>query len=393
MDAAAVDALGAVPGFTPDRPGDGFDPIPMWIADMNFPTVPTIQQEIIQRANHPAFGYFLPTEEYFNSIINWQERRNGVTGLKPEHIGYENGVLGGLMSALGAFAAPGDAVLLHSPCYTGFTMSIENGGYRIVHSPLKKDAKNIWRMDFDDMDAQLKKHKIHIAVFCSPHNPCGRVWEKWEIEKAMEVYRANDCIVISDEIWSDLTMPGYQHIPTQSINEDAKNRVIALYAPSKTFNLAGLVGSYHIIYNKYLRDRVQSQSSKCHYNDMNVFSMHALIGAYKPEGFLWLDELRTVLNGNIQYACNYIEEHFQGVDVARPQGTYMILPDFQNWCLTHETNMADLAKAGWNVGVMWQEGKLFNAPWAMRMNLALPLTRVKEAFERLDKYIFNRKEA
>ena len=126
---------------------------------------------------------------------------------------------------------------------------------------------------------------------------------------------------------------------------------------------------------------------------MNVFSMHALIGAYKPEGFLWLDELRTVLNGNIQYACNYIEEHFQGVDVARPQGTYMNLPDFQNSCLTHETNMADLAKAGWNVGVMWQEGKLFNAPWAMRMNLALPLTRVKEAFERLDKYIFNRKEA
>lgn len=214
MDAAAVDALGVMPGFTPDRPGDGFDPIPMWIADMNFPTVPTIQQEIIRRANHPAFGYFLPTEEYFHSIINWQEKRNGVKGLKPEHIGYENGVLGGLMSTLAAFAAPGDAVLLHSPCYTGFTMSIENGGYRIVHSPLKKDENNIWRMDFDDMDAQLKKNNIHVAVFCSPHNPCGRVWETWEIEKAMEVYRENDCIVISDEIWSDLIMPGYRHVPT-----------------------------------------------------------------------------------------------------------------------------------------------------------------------------------
>lgn len=108
-------------------------------------------------------------------------------------------------------------------------MSIENGGYRIVHSPLKKDENNIWRMDFDDMDAQLKKNNIHVAVFCSPHNPCGRVWETWEIEKAMEVYRENDCIVISDEIWSDLIMPGYRHVPTQSISEDARNRTVALY--------------------------------------------------------------------------------------------------------------------------------------------------------------------
>lgn len=389
MDAAAVDSLGAMPGFTPDKPGEGYDAIPMWIADMNFPTVPTIQEEVIKRVKHPAFGYFLPTEEYFESIINWQSRQNGVEGLKPEHIGYENGVLGGLMSALNAFAAPGDAVLLHSPCYTGFTMSIENGGYRIVHSPLKKDENNIWRMDFDDMDAQIKKNNIHVAVFCSPHNPCGRVWEKWEIEKAMEVYRVNDCVVISDEIWSDLIMPGYKHIPTQSVSEDARNRTVALYAPSKTFNLAGLVGSYHIIYNKYLADRIKSQSSKCHYNDMNVLSMHALIGAYKPEGFEWVDELCTVLDGNIQYACDYIGQHFDGVDVTRTQGTYMILPDCRKWCEAHGKTMAEVAKAGWNVGVMWQEGNVFAAPWAMRMNLALPLSRVKEAFERLDKYVFN----
>ena len=212
------------------------------------------------------------------------------------------------------------------------------------------------------MDTQLKKNNIHVAVFCSPHNPCGRVWETWEIEKAMEVYRENDCIVISDEIWSDLIMPGYRHVPTQSISEDARNRTVALYAPSKTFNLAGLVGSYHIIYNKYLRDRVKSQSSKCHYNEMNVFSMHALIGAYQPEGFQWVDKLCSVLDGNIQYACDYIREHFQGVEVTRPQGTYMILPDFETWCRTHGKTMVDVAKAGWNVGVMWQEGKLFNAP-------------------------------
>ena len=266
MDAIAVDGLGTS-AMSPAKPKEGFDIIPMWVADMNFPTVPTIPEAIIERAKHPAYGYFSPREEYFQSIIDWQTKRNGVTGLEKDHIGYENGVLGCVVSALTAFAAPGDAVLLHSPTYIGFTGSIGNNGFKMVHSPLKKDENGIWRMDFEDMDAKIKANNIHVAVFCSPHNPCGRVWEKCEIEKAMEVYKANDCVVISDEIWSDLILEGYKHVPTQSVSEDARNRTIAVYAPSKTFNLAGLVGSYHIIYNKYLRDRVVAKSSKPHYNE------------------------------------------------------------------------------------------------------------------------------
>ena len=349
MDAIAVDGLG-VGKMSPAKPKEGFDVIPMWVADMNFPTVPTIPEAIIERAKHPAYGYFAPKEEYFQSIINWQTKRNGVTGLAKEHIGYENGVLGCVVSALTAFAAPGDAVLLHSPTYIGF---------------------------------------IHVAVFCSPHNPCGRVWEKWEIEKAMEVYKANDCVVISDEIWSDLILDGYKHVPTQSVSEDARNRTIAVYAPSKTFNLAGLVGSYHIIYNKYLRDRVVAKSSKPHYNEMNVLSMHALIGAYKPEGYEWVDELRQVLTGNVEFACNYIKEHFRGVEVSRPQGTYMLFLDCTKWCEEHGKSIDEVQKAGWDVGVAWQDGRMFLHPCAIRMNLALPLVRVQEAFDRLDKYVFN----
>lgn len=386
-DAIAVDGLGT--GSAPEAPREGFDVIPMWVADMNFPTVPTIPEAIIRRAEHPAYGYFNPTEEYFDSIIKWQERRNGVTGLTAECIGYENSVLGGVISALTAFAAPGDAVLLHSPTYIGFTGSIKNNGYKIVHSPLRKDEKGIWRMDFEDMDAKLKEQNIHVAVMCSPHNPCGRVWERWELERAMEVYRANDCLVISDEIWSDLIMPGYKHVPTQMISEDARNRTVALYAPSKTFNLAGLVGSYHIIYNKYLRDRVTAKGSKPHYNEMNVLSMHALIGAYKPEGYEWVDELCQVLAGNIDYACDYIRRRFEGVEVSRPEGTYMLFLDCSGWCRTHQRTIAQVLKAGWDVGVAWQDGRMFHGPCAIRMNLALPLSRVQEAFERLDKYVFN----
>ncbi|MEK0306298.1 MalY/PatB family protein [Bifidobacterium favimelis] len=387
-DAIAVDGLGARPGFAPDPPKEGFDVIPMWVADMNFPTVPTIQEAIIERAKHPAFGYFSPTDEYYDSIIRWQGERNGVQGLSAEDIGYENGVLGGVVSTLTAFAAPGDAVLLHSPTYVGFTGCIENNGYRIVHSPLKKDDRGVWRMDFADMDRKLKENNIHVAVFCSPHNPCGRVWERWEIEKAMEVYKENDCVVISDEIWSDIILAGHRHVPTQSVSEDARNRTAAFYAPSKTFNLAGLVGSYHIIYNKYLRDRVDSKGSKAHYNDMNVLSMHALIGAYRPEGEEWVDQLRQVLTGNVDYAYDYITSHFDGVEVAKPEGTYMLFLDCTRWCREHGRSLDQVEKAAWDVGVAIQDGRQFKAPCAIRMNVALPLSRVKEAMDRLDRYVF-----
>lgn len=387
-DAIAVDLLGSKKGAAPDAPKDGFDPIPMWVADMNFATVPTVQEEMIRRAGHPAFGYFDPSEEYYDSIIRWQETRNGVTGLTAECIGYENGVLGGVVSAVEAFSAPGDAILLHSPTYIGFTGSIGNAGRKIIHSGLVQDADGIWRMDYADMDAKIKANKIHLAVFCSPHNPCGRVWERWEIERAMEVYRDNDCVVISDEIWSDILLNGSRHITTQSVSEDAKNRTIALYAPSKTFNLAGLIGAYHVIYNPYLRDRVTAQSSKSHYNQMNVMSMHALIGAYRPEGYEWVDELCQVLSCNVNFACDYIADHFPEVRVTKPQGTYMLFLDCTEWCKAHGKTLDELLKAGWDVGVAWQDGRPFHGACSIRVNLALPLARVKEAFERLERYVF-----
>lgn len=388
-DAIAVDGLGSMPGMAPAAPGPGFDAIPMWVADMNFPTCPTITDAIIARAQHPAFGYFSPSAAYYDAIIQWQKTRNGVSDITREQIGYENGVLGGVISAITAFAAPGDAVLLHSPTYIGFTGALENNGYKIIHSPLTQDADGIWRMNYADMDAKIKAHHIHVAVFCSPHNPCGRVWEREELQQAMEVYRTNDCLVISDEIWSDILLNGHKHTPTQSVSPDARERTVAVYAPSKTFNLAGLVGSYHIIYNKTLRDRITAKGSKPHYNDMNVLSMHALIGAYRPEGAQWVDELCQVLSGNVNYACDFIARHFAGIELSKPQGTYMLFLDCTNYCAAHGKTLDELLQAGWDVGVAWQDGRPFHGPCAIRMNLALPLSRVQEAFARLDKYVFN----
>ena len=388
-DAIAVDGIGMA--GKPELPDEGFDVIPMWIADMNFPTVPTVQEEIVKRVNHPAFGYFAPSEEYYQSIIDWQYKRNGVIGLLPEHIGYENGVLGGLLSALTAYASPGDAVLVHSPTYIGFTHCLNNNGFYIVHSPLVKDEDGIWRMDYKDMEAKIKQNHIHVAIFCSPHNPCGRVWQLDEIQKAMEVYERNDVVVISDEIWSDIILEGYKHIPTQSVNAWAHEHVAALYAPSKTFNLAGLVGAYHIIYNQTLRDRIHSKASKSHYNNMNVLSMHALIGAYKPEGHAWLEELREVITSNVNFSVEYIKENFEGVELMSPEGTYMLFIDCEKWCKQHGKTIEEVEKAGYRVGVAWQDGRMFHGPYSIRMNLALPLSRVQEAFKRLDQYVFNAK--
>ena len=388
-DALAVDVLGKMPDMAPNPPKEGFDAIPMWVADMNFPVLPTIQEAMIARVKEPHFGYFQPRDEYFDSIIRWHKRRNGVTGLTRENIGYENGVLGGVVSALNVLCSKGDNVLVHSPTYIGFTKSLTNNGYHIVHSPLVKDDGGVWRMDFEDMERKIVENHIHAAIFCSPHNPCGRVWERWELEKVMELYRKYDIYVISDEIWSDIILSGHKHIPVQSVSEDARNRTVAFYAPSKTFNLAGLIGAYHIVYNKWIRERVEKESSLCHYNDMNILSMYALIGAYQPEGYEWADELCQVITGNVDFACDYIARRFEGVEVFKPEGTYMLYADCTKWCETHGKTLDEVEQAAWDVGAAIQDGRMFHGPCHLRINLALPLSRVQEAFDRLDKYVFN----
>ena len=388
MDALAVDALGSG-GTAPNAPKAGFDVIPMWIADMNFPTVPTIPAAIAGRLEHPAFGYFSPRQEYYDAILFWQHTRNGVDGLLPAHIGYANGVLGGLASALNVICARGDGVLLHTPTYIGFTNTLRGNGYQAVLSHLVPDSDGVWRMDYEDMEQKIVENRIHAAILCSPHNPCGRVWERWELERAMELFRKYDVYVISDEIWSDLILTGHRHIPTQSISEDARMRTIGLYAPSKTFNLAGLVGSYRIVYNQWLRDQMDKEAKLTQYNNMNVLSMHALIGAYRPEGAEWVDELCQVLTGNVDYACGYIASHFEGVTASRPEGTYMLFIDCTGWCRAHGKTIRQVEEAAWDVGVAVQDGQAFHGPCHLRMNLALPLSRVQEAFDRLDRYVFN----
>ncbi len=388
-DAAAYDSVGKYKwGIEPDLPEEGFSFIPMWVADMNFATCPAVTREIIKRAEHPLFGYYDYSDNYYNAIINWRKAGGYHQDLTREHIGYENGVHGFMASAVKVLTEPGDSILLHSPAYVGFRDDVEGLGRKSVYSPLVQDEDGVWRMDYDDMDRKIRDNGIRVAVFCSPHNPSGRVWTRTELEKAMEVFRANDVTVLSDEIWSDLVFSGHEHIPTQCVSGWAREHTAAAYAPSKTFNLAGLVGSYHIIYNKELREKIAEHGEKTHYNEMNVLSMHALIGAYSDEGREWLDELMQVLEGNARYAADYINGRLPGVSTHMGEGTYMLFLDLSEYCRRSGRTIDEVVKAGWKVGVGWQDGRQFEGPCHVRLNLASPRSMIEEALDRMREYVF-----
>lgn len=384
-DALALDVI----PYANVKVKEGFDVIPMWVADMNFPTAPSILEAMKERLNEPHFGYFTSPKAYYDAIICWHKDRKQME-VKEENIGYENGVLGGVASAFHAFTQPAEPILVNSPTYIGFQHVFKDTGRLMITSPLIQDEEGIYRLDLEDMEKKIIENNIHMAIFCSPHNPTGRVWEKEEVEAVMDLFKKHDVTVISDEIWSDIIYPGIHHVPTQSVSEDAKNRTIAFYAPSKTFSLAGLVGSYHIIYNPRLKAGMNRTAASTHYNGQNVLSTHALIGAYSKEGEEWTDELNEVLKQNIDYATDYIHNHFDGVEVTKPQGTYMLYLDVSKWLKDHNMSLEELEKVGAEVGVIWQDGKQFLQEDTIRMNLALPTARVVEAFDRLDQYVFNK---
>ena len=367
------------------KPDVDEDVVPLSTADMEFFNAPEIVEGLQEYVGKTALGYTDATDSYTEAVIGWMKKRHNYQ-VEKEWIIQSPGVVPALGTAVNAYTEPGEGVLILTPIYFPMTMTIQMKGRRLVESPLILTDKG-YEIDFEDLEKKAALPDVKLMLFCSPHNPIGRVWSREELGRVMDICIRNHVFIIDDEIHNDLIMPGYEHIVMATLSKEAAMNCAVCTAPSKTFNLAGLVGAYHIIYNKRLRDRVQKESSLSHYNDMNVLSMHAQIGAYQPEGLEWVDELCQVLTGNVNFACDFIAKHFQGIEVSKPQGTYMIFLDCTRWCEEHGKSIDELLNAGLEVGVYWQDGRLFNGPCHIRMNLALPLSRVKEAFERLEKYV------
>ena len=359
--------------------------LPMWVADMDFRTAPEILEALQKRLDHGVFGYSDIPEDWYRAYADWWGGRHGLS-MEKGQLTFCTGVVPALSSIVRKLTTPNENVLIQTPVYNVFWNSIENNGRRVLESPLRYEG-GAYFMDLEDLERKIVENRIHATIFCNPHNPCGRVWEADEIRRAMEIFEKHRVWVISDEIWSDILLDGHRHIPAQSVSEYAREHTAAFYAPSKTFNLAGLVGSYHIIYSDWLRERQAKEASLCEYNTMNVLSMHALLGAYTKDGAEWVEELRETLEANVRHACEQIGQ-WPGISVQKPQGTYMLFLQCEAWCRAHGKTLDDLLKMGTDVGVAWQDGRLFGDSWGIRMNLTLPLTAVKEAFDRLNRYVF-----
>ena len=381
-DALSIDSLGTGKGYAPGAPLPGIDPIPMWIADMNYPTAPCVVRSIVARAEHPAFGYFDAPRAYYDAIKFWYKKRHGVTGIEDEHIGYHNGVLGGVASALYAFTEPGEPILVHSPTYIGFKNTLRTCKRVPEYSPLVRDGDGVWRMDYEDMAQRIERNNIRVAIFCSPHNPTGRTWERWELEKAADVYAEHGVTVIADEIWADFTLRGTEFIPFHTVGDDARARTITMSSVSKTFNLAGLQGSYSLVFDEGLREKFLEQAESSCYNEQNVLSMHALIGAYTDEGSEWVDQMRQTVQGNLDLLCDFVDRT-EGLEAYRPEATYVVFIDCTEWCQAHGKSLDELEHELWDAGVAIQDGRMFNGPCHLRANVALPQAKVEEALQRM----------
>lgn len=355
--------------------------IPMWVADMDFATPECVIRAMQQRMEHPIFGYFGLPPEYVKAVALWQKTRFGVDyPFTRANILYQNSVLGGMAAFLTAYTLPGEQVLVNTPAYNGFLSVIANLGRVVCPSPLVQDAQGVYRLDFADMEKKIVEKKISVLIFCSPQNPTGRVWERAELEQLVALCDKLGVKIVSDEIWADfVTDPACRHLPTQSVSERARQITMALYAPTKTFNIAGLVGAYSIIYNAQMANKLAAVSAATHYNGPNILSCWALIGGYEG-GAAWVDEMDRYLRGNLEYVAHYLTAHFEGVKVTLPQATYLLWADIRG-CGEDPDALYRRILA---TGVLPSNGRAYLAEGHLRFNVACPRSLCEEAMHRLD---------
>lgn len=358
------------------------DLIPLWVADMDFTAPPEVVEALKERATHPIYGYTVPTEGYYNGLINWMAKHHGWSGVEKDWILYTPGVVAGFSIAIQAYSQPGDKVVIQPPVYYPFKNQILSTGRQVVENPLKI-VDGYYEMDFEDLAEKIDE-RTKMIILCSPHNPVSRVWKREELEKLVEVCEEKNILIVSDEIHNDLILGEIKHTPTATISEEAIQRTVTLVAPSKTFNLAGLTNANAIIPNKKLREAFRSQASKGS-GHSNIFGMVAQDAAYN-KGEAWLEELLTYLRGNLKYLEEFIAEKIPGLKLYPLEGTYLAWVD----CTSLGMNDEELNEFMLKKAKLWlDEGTLFGTGGSMfmRINLACPRSLLKKALENLEKAV------
>ncbi len=358
----------------PPYPVGNVEPLPMWIADMDFATPDCVVDAIKARLEHPIMGYFEPEPRFYDCIARWSARYRGVTGVLPQQILYQNSAVGAIVSAIRLFSAPGQGVLVHIPHYTGFGYALADNDRKLIGSPLVPDEQGIFRMDFADMEQKIKAYNIGCMILCSPHNPTGRVWTEAELRQAADLCVRYGVKIISDEVWSDFVFDSNKHVPTPLVSDYARKNTVSLYGAAKTFNLAGLRTSYSICYDTALADVYKKMCVSTHYNGPNVLSVAAMIGAYS-DGDRYVEELLGYIRENMIFADRFIKERVPALKSYLPEGTYTLWLQFENTGRSDEENMLRMSR----LGLVGDPAHKYSASGYFRLNVACPRSRLEAA--------------
>lgn len=354
------------------------DMIPMSIADMDFAAPDFIIDSIVKRAKHGIFGYTVIPDSYYESLIKWLEKRFHWS-VKKEGIRFSPGVIPALNFAVQAFTEAGDKVIIQPPVYHPFRFSISNNGRVVLNNPLISEG-NSYRMDLEGLK-KIIDNRTKMIILSNPHNPVGRVWREDELKALGEVCLENNILIISDEIHSDLIMPGSTHIPTASLSDELAAITITCTSPSKTFNLAELHAANIIIPNPELYSRFDLTLAKAGINKPNIMGMIATQAAYS-KGEQWVEELIPYLYENFLFMESFFKENLPKVKVSGMEGTYLGWLDFRAFGLSNaelEEMLLSKARVAMTPGrIFGSEGECF-----FRMNLACPRTILKEALKRI----------
>ena len=362
--------------------GPSHDVIPLWVADMDFKAAPAIQEAVRKRAEHGVFGYTVVGDEYYEAIISWFQRRHNWT-IRREEILYTTGVVPAMSVAIKALTMPCEKVLILSPDYNCFFSSVRNNGCEVLETILLRKG-NTFEVDYEDFEMKCADEKTTVFLLCNPHNPCGRVWTKTELERMNDICMRHGVKVVSDEIHCELIMPGYKFQPFAAVSEQCRKNSVILNSPSKSFNIAGLQAANIICAQPEWRRRLDRAININEVCDLNPFGPVALIAAYN-ESEDWLDALREYLWGNYQTLCAFATEHLPKWKVCHLEGTYLPWVDITATEMTSQAYCDCLlseAKVWVNPGTMYGPD---SGEGYIRLNIACPRSRLLEALERIVK--------
>lgn len=355
------------------------DVLPLWVADMDFQTLPEIRSRLQEVVSHGIFGYSDGKEDYFAAVQGWYARHFGWE-IKKEWLIKTPGVVYAIAAAVAAYTNEGDAVLIQQPVYYPFGQMIRENKRKLVNNPLQQRDGH-YEIDFEDFEQKIVEHHVKLFLLCSPHNPVGRVFEEWELKKLGDICIRHHVIVLSDEIHSDFTYPGHTHHVFASLGEVYADQCVICTAPSKTFNLAGLQISNILIPNEKLRHAFESAVTRTGYSQAGIMGLVATQAAYE-HGDEWVAELKAYLYENLNFVREYLKENLPQIRLIEPEGTYLLWLDFGGLGLTEkelEELVVKKAKLWLDRGAVFgAEGRGFE-----RINIACPRSTLKQALDQL----------